>query len=142
MGEQLEGSLVAPALTWCGGSRGPRMAHEAGNSVPVWLATRSRFVTCYTGIAATGARLLDLHRGFIHHASRTTQPPRGGATAASACVAARAEDELNRIVPAGRSACVGGGRLIRLLVVGCLKCVAERGCGAGLGIECAAVLMF
>ena len=88
------------------------------------------------------ACLLDLHRGFIHHASRTTQPPRGGATAASACVAARAEDELNRIVPAGRSACVGGGRLIRLLVVGCLKCVAERGCGAGLGIECAAVLMF
>ena len=26
---------------------------------------------------------------------------------------------------------------MRLLVVGCLKCVAERGCGAGLGVEAA-----
>jgi len=90
MGEQLEGSLVAPAPAWCGGSEGPRMAHEAGNSVPVWLAKRSRLVTCFTGTAATGARLLDLHRGFIHQASHITRPPRGGAASASACVAARA----------------------------------------------------
>ena len=77
MGEQLEGSVVAPTPTWCGGSGGPRMAHEAGNSMPVWLATRSRLITCYTGNAATGTRLLDLHRGFRRQASHTAQPPRG-----------------------------------------------------------------
>ena len=84
----LEGSLVVPA--WCGGSRGPRLVHEAGDSLPVWLATRSRLITWYTGTAATGVRLLDLHRSFSHQTSHTTQPPRGGATATTACVAARA----------------------------------------------------
>ena len=72
----------------CSGSGGPRTAHKAGNSVPVWLATRSRLVTRYTGIAATGTRPLDLHRCFSHQASHTPQPLRGGAAAAaSACVA-------------------------------------------------------
>jgi hypothetical protein len=28
--------------------------------------------------------------------------------------------------------CVGGGPLIKLFVMGCLWCVAERGCGAGV----------
>jgi hypothetical protein len=35
---------------------------------------------------------------------------------------------LNRLVSASRS--VGGGRLMRLFVIGHLKCVAERGCVA------------
>ena len=30
------------------------------------------------------------------------------------------------------SVCVGGGPLIRLFVMGCLCCVAERSCGAGV----------
>jgi hypothetical protein len=30
------------------------------------------------------------------------------------------------------SVCVGGGRLIKLFVMGCLWCVAERGCGGGV----------
>jgi len=31
------------------------------------------------------------------------------------------------------SVCVGGGPLIKLFVImGCLWCVAERGCGAGV----------
>jgi len=82
---------VAPAPAWCGGSRGPRMAHEAGDSLPVWLTTRSRLVTCYTGAAATGARLLNLHRSFSHQVvSHTSQPPSFRAAATTACVAARA----------------------------------------------------
>ena len=28
--------------------------------------------------------------------------------------------------------CVGGGPLIKLFVMGCLWCVAERGCGGGV----------
>ena len=39
---------------------------------------------------------------------------------------------LNCLVSAGRSVCVGGGRLIRLLIIGCLWCSAERGCVAGV----------
>jgi hypothetical protein len=38
---------------------------------------------------------------------------------------------LNRLVSASRFVRVGGGRLMRLLVIGCLQCVAERGCVAG-----------
>ena len=30
------------------------------------------------------------------------------------------------------SVCVGGGPLIKLFVMGCLWCVAERGCGGGV----------
>ena len=30
--------------------------------------------------------------------------------------------------------CVGGGPLIKLFVMGCLWCVAERGCGGMLGV--------
>jgi hypothetical protein len=30
------------------------------------------------------------------------------------------------------SVCIGGGPLIKLFVIGCLWCVAERGCGAGV----------
>jgi hypothetical protein len=30
------------------------------------------------------------------------------------------------------SVCIGDGPLIKLFVVGCLWCVAERGCGAGV----------
>ena len=30
------------------------------------------------------------------------------------------------------SVCVGGGPLIKLFVMGCLWCVAERNCGAGV----------
>jgi hypothetical protein len=66
------------------------MAHEAGDSLPVWLAIRSRLITCCTGAAATGARLLDLHRSFSHQASHTTEPPSFCAAATTACVAARA----------------------------------------------------
>ena len=33
---------------------------------------------------------------------------------------------------AGRPVRVGGGHLMRLLVIGCLSCVAERGCVAGI----------
>ena len=72
------------------GAGGHRMAHKAEESLPVWLATRSRLVTCCTGAAATGAHLLDLHRSFSHQASHTTQPPRFRAAATTACVAARA----------------------------------------------------
>jgi hypothetical protein len=72
------------------GSRGPRMAHEAGDSLPLWLATLSRIATCCTGATTTVAHLLDLHRIFSHQASHTTQPPRFRAAAATACVAARA----------------------------------------------------
>ena len=86
----LEGSLVAPTPAWCGGSRGPRMAHEAGDSLPLWLATLSRIATCYTGTTATGARLLGLHRSFSHQTSHTSQPPSFRAAATTACVAARA----------------------------------------------------
>ena len=39
---------------------------------------------------------------------------------------------FNRLVSAGRSVCGGGGRLMRLLVLGCLLCVADCGCGAGV----------
>ena len=39
---------------------------------------------------------------------------------------------FNRLVSAGKSVCVGGGRLMRLLVIGCLLYVAERGCVAGV----------
>jgi len=81
---------MAPTPAWCGRSRGPRMAHEAADSLLLWLAKLSRIVTCYTGATATGARFLDLHRSFSHQTSHTTQPPRGGATATTACVAARA----------------------------------------------------
>ena len=61
--------LVAPTPAWCGGSRGPRMAHEAGDSLPLWLASLSCIATCCTGATSTGARLLDLHRSFSHQAS-------------------------------------------------------------------------
>jgi hypothetical protein len=30
------------------------------------------------------------------------------------------------------SVCVGGGPLIKLFVMGCLVCIAERGCGGGV----------
>ena len=86
----LEGSLVAPTPAWCGGSRGPRMAHKAGDSLPVWLAKRSHLVTCCTGATATGARLLSLHRSFSHQAGNTTQPPSFRAATITACAAARA----------------------------------------------------
>ena len=65
------------------------MAHEAGNSLPLWLATLSCIATCYTGVTATGARLLDLHRSFSHQTSHTT-PPSFHAAATMACAAARA----------------------------------------------------
>ena len=83
-------NLVAPTPAWCGGSRGPRMAHEAGDSLPLWLATLICIATCYTGATATGARLLDLHRSFSHQTSHTIQPPSFRAAATTACVAARA----------------------------------------------------
>jgi len=90
MEECLKGSLVAPTPAWCGGSRGPQMAHEAGDNLPLWLATLSRIATCCTGATATGARLLDVHRSFSHQTSHTTQPPSFRAAATMACVAARA----------------------------------------------------
>jgi len=64
--EPIDGSLVAPTPAWCGGSRGLQMAHEAGNSLPLWLATLSRIATCCTGATTTGARRLHLHRSFSH----------------------------------------------------------------------------
>ena len=39
---------------------------------------------------------------------------------------------LKRPVSAGRSVCVGGGRLRSLLVIGCMLYVAKRGCVAGV----------
>ena len=39
---------------------------------------------------------------------------------------------FNRLVSAGRSVCVGGGRLMSLLVIGCMLYVAKRGCVAGV----------
>ena len=66
------------------------MAHEAGDSLLLWLATLSHIATCCTGATAAGARLLDLHRSFSHQTSHTTQPPSFHAAATTACVAARA----------------------------------------------------
>ena len=48
------------------------MAHEAGGSLPVWLATRSRLVTSCTGAAATEAHFLDLHKSISYQVGHTT----------------------------------------------------------------------
>jgi len=82
----LEGSLVAFVPAWCGGSEAPWMAHEAGDSVPMWLTTyiyatahvadniykcdrpclsiymQPLPCACHSGSAATRARFLNLHR--------------------------------------------------------------------------------
>jgi hypothetical protein len=48
---------------------------------------------------------------------------------------------LNRLVSAGKSVCVGGGRLMRLLVIGCLICYVVmlqvlRGWAHSVEVEC------
>ena len=42
------------------------------------------------------------------------------------------EDWLGCPLLVDGSVCVGGGPLIKLFVMACLWCVAERGCGAGV----------
>ena len=82
---------MAPTPAWCGGSRGPRMAHEAGDSLPCgWQHSAAR-------PRATQALQLQEHdiwtctgRSFSHQASHTTRPPSFRAAATTACVAARA----------------------------------------------------
>ena len=44
----------------------------------------------------------------------------------------KTEEWLGCPLLADGSVCVGGGPLIKLFVMGCLWCVAERGCGAGV----------
>ena len=44
----------------------------------------------------------------------------------------KTEDWLGCPLLVDGSVCVGGGPLITLFVMGCLWCVAERGCGAGV----------
>jgi hypothetical protein len=44
----------------------------------------------------------------------------------------KTEDSLECPLLADGSVCVGGGPLIELIVMGCLWCVAERGCGGGV----------
>jgi len=44
----------------------------------------------------------------------------------------KTEDRLGCPLLVDGSVCVGGGPLIKLFVMGCLWCVAERGCGAGV----------
>ena len=66
------------------------MAHEAGGSLPVWLATRSRLVTSCTGAAATEAHFLDLHKSISYQVGHTTQASSFRAAATTAYVADRA----------------------------------------------------
>ena len=47
-------------------------------------------------------------------------------------VCQKTEDWLGCPLLVDGSVCVGGGPLITLFVMGCLWCVAERGCGAGV----------
>ena len=44
----------------------------------------------------------------------------------------KTEDWLGCPLLVDGSVCVGGGPLIKLFVMGCLWCVAERGCGGGV----------
>ena len=44
----------------------------------------------------------------------------------------KTEDWLGYPLLGDKSVCVGGGPLIKLFVMGCLWCVAERGCGGGV----------
>jgi len=44
----------------------------------------------------------------------------------------KTEDWLGCPLFVGGSVCRGGGPLIKLFVMGCLWCVAERGCGGGV----------
>jgi len=44
----------------------------------------------------------------------------------------KTEDRLGCPLFVGGSVCRGGGPLIKLFVMGCLWCVAERGCGGGV----------
>ena len=46
----------------------------------------------------------------------------------------KTEDWLGCPLLVDGSVCVGGGPLIKLFVMGCLWCVAERGCGGMLGV--------
>ena len=47
-------------------------------------------------------------------------------------VVLKVEDWLGCPFLVDGSVCVGGGPLIKLFVMGCLWCVAERGCGGGV----------
>jgi len=55
-----------------------------------------------------------------------------GDVCGSKCGVSKIEDWLGCPLLVDGSVCVGGGPLIKLFVMGCLWCVAERGCGGGV----------
>jgi len=55
-----------------------------------------------------------------------------GDVCGSKFVVSKTEDWLGCPLLVDGSVCVGGGHLIKLFVMGCLWCVAERGCGGGV----------
>ena len=55
-----------------------------------------------------------------------------GDVCGSKCGASKTEDWLGCPLLVDGSVCVGSGPLNNLFVMGCLWCVAERGCGGGV----------